>query len=209
MATLRLLLLLIISATTIFPAAAQTDPTPAPQPGFIATVVARDNPSVCDTVGWAFLPEEIQENSVNLTRQGACHDGVGAVMFGACAEPFKHSDGIVGPEAGQADVFCRIMVQIGEGSNVTVDPEDFYIVDDQGFRYPVNLEILDTMPGEHKLHMTEVPPGDAITGRLPFTTPDNLPSPFVLLWWPSIPPDQIPLGIIIDRTVPWSDVEQL
>ena len=179
--------------------------------GFVSSLIARDDPSLCDDIGTATLPAEYANNTVDVYRQGACHRGVGATLFASCVEPYPHTGTgqATDPPAGQTYIICRPLVMKSTSEAVVVDPADFFVAGDDADRHDVQPAMMEQVPEVNRLRRTELVSEDAfVHGLLVFQAPAEMTRPFALVWWPGWPDtatDTAAAAIVIDRTVPWEE----
>jgi hypothetical protein len=180
---------------------------------FVTSLIARDNPTLCDEIGRAVLPAEISNNTVNREIQQACGYSVtGAELLAICLEPIPHQGNgqASDPPDGQIYILCRIFVRKFGSVAVTVDPAHFFVSGNKAARNEVDPLVTQLVAEDNRLQRTELTTeGSYVHGILGFQAPADMSRPFVLVWWPDTATDKNPLGIVIDRTVPWEEVATL
>jgi hypothetical protein len=180
---------------------------------FVTSLIARDHPTLCDEIGKAVLPAEINNNTVNREIQQACdYSVIGAELLAMCIEPYPHlgNGQASDPPDGQIYIFCRVFVRKFGSVAVTVDPTHFFVSGNEAARNEVNPLVTQQIPEERRLQRTELATeGSYVHGILAFQAPAEISRPFALVWWPDTAPDESALGIVIDRTVPWEEAATL
>jgi hypothetical protein len=203
-AALRALILVVLFVITAIPVRGQDalgEPTSIDP---VAAAMSADHQTKCDEVGWGVLPEHFDGGTLIAPFQhyGICHQGVGAIFFGGCVEPFFHEDVPESVPPGKAEIGCTVSVTALEDFGTTVDPRDFFILDNQDRSYEAMPETF-TVP--RALKLTELHQNEAAGGHLFFTVDAPVNVPFSLVWWPAVPTDQRFAVIVVDQPIPYED----
>ncbi len=205
MKALRLIFLLAM----LFPGATSV----AAQESFAESLQAIDSPTDCDGVGWSVMPGEFANGTFDFERQAACHFSVYGTLVASCIEPYVYLgpeyDG--GPPPGTAHIFCSVGVLNTDdgGIPMIVDPNDFSITTGPDATYEPDPSLIRTLE-PYVLKRTELIADGAIaSGILTFSVPDTIERPFVLMWWPGKPTHKDPVGIVMDRMIPWDDAKEI
>jgi hypothetical protein len=209
MAMLRLLILITLTVATERTASAQEI---AGEGFFVKYLEEIDDPTDCDGVGWAVMPGEFANNTIDLARQAACHHGVRGTLVVGCIEPFVYQEPEFEgrPPPGTAYIYCTVgVINNDDVGLVVVDPNDFSISEGSDVTMPPDPSLLGSLEPQ-ALNRTEVSgEGETASGLLIFAVPDTIERPFVLMWWPGRPTHKDPVAVIIDRTIPWENAPEL
>lgn len=194
-------LLLVTLALTIsagFVSAAQSDES------YYERVVAGDDRTSCDEVGWALLAEQMTSTVTEeeLVEHAACSGGAtGLLLMVGCLEPIRRTLGPVGPDLGEVWVSCTVMMGNLTNQAVTVTPADLSLVDAEGNSYPYSLEASAVV--KSVLRPQELAVGsDPAIGLPSFEIPEDVEPPYLIVWEPAIngKPSE-PVWIAVDRFI--------
>jgi hypothetical protein len=202
--------LLLVSLAA--PASAQdSGPTPAIIPDFddyVERLMAQDHPTKCDNIGQSILMAELDNDTVDVARQGACLYGDNeAFVMAGCADPLDHGDtqGEQDPKPEEAQVFCTILIQSFDDGDIEIDLADFRISNRFGATWFGADDPRQAGFASGGVTNIVLAPDEMVSGGLSFTVDILMTVPFVLSWYPSDAEDQLPVHILVDRVISLED----